>query len=496
MAGVKEPGLPRARLITLEGPQRGRLHDLPDRATLGRGDDCTILLVDAGASRAHAEISRTGADTWRLVDLGSRNGTLHNGLRIEEATLTFGDRVEIGRTLLVLVPIDPEEQRTNDSARLQAMSSLAAMLAHDLSNVLGGILVNVDCMLGAPDELHRAEDTNECLEDLQKAAQLGAELTRRLAETARLGQLESEQIDLSRLVADGVESARAGLGERGDRVQARVAPHVHIRAERSPLKRLVATLLMGPTLPESVYVTLAIARPDARALASVAPAAQYALLVIEHHGRTTPSTSSPATPDHDWSGWLAWARGALRMHGGALECDTTAADRTVFRVLLPALVAVPRVEMLTPMAGLPLSPTDRGQRRATGPRAVLVVDDEPLSRRSVCRLLGRDGHATLAAGDGREALEIFEREGDRVAVVLMDLDMPEVDGEAALVRMRSLRPSTPVILLTGLATDSRREGLLSRGAVAVLDKPCDAATLRAALAAALRAVGEEPSGRG
>jgi CheY-like chemotaxis protein len=91
----------------------------------------------------------------------------------------------------------------------------------------------------------------------------------------------------------------------------------------------------------------------------------------------------------------------------------------------------------------------------------------------------------MAASDGREAIEVFRREGETIDLVLMDLDMPELDGHAAMIEMRRLRPETRVVFLTGFVTDTRKRELYESGASAVLSKPCDAVTLRDALATAL-----------
>ena len=80
---------------------------------------------------------------------------------------------------------------------------------------------------------------------------------------------------------------------------------------------------------------------------------------------------------------------------------------------------------------------------------------------------------------------MFKREGETIDLVLMDLDMPELDGHGAMVEMRRLRPETRVVFLTGFVTDTRKRELYDSGASAVLNKPCDAATLRDALVTAL-----------
>ncbi|MDZ4169725.1 MAG: DUF3662 and FHA domain-containing protein [Coriobacteriia bacterium] len=89
------------RIATITVP--GFNHDVAlnrDRTVIGRLNTCDICLQDANASREHAELER-GASGWTLVDLGSLNGTLHNGVRASRATLADGDVITIGVTELV-----------------------------------------------------------------------------------------------------------------------------------------------------------------------------------------------------------------------------------------------------------------------------------------------------------------------------------------------------------------------------------------------------------
>jgi hypothetical protein len=92
-------GAPRVRITHgPNAPQEVPLTD--DVLTIGRGSTATIRLDDTGVSRAHAEIRREGDDVI-LVDLGSTNGSSVNGRPIERVRLTPGDRIELGRSVLV-----------------------------------------------------------------------------------------------------------------------------------------------------------------------------------------------------------------------------------------------------------------------------------------------------------------------------------------------------------------------------------------------------------
>jgi hypothetical protein len=85
----------------------GRTRELTaDRVVLGRSRSCDLQVPDLNASRRHAEVRREGSDYW-LVDLGSTNGTLLNGRRIEREQLEDGDRITLGSTELVFGRSEP-----------------------------------------------------------------------------------------------------------------------------------------------------------------------------------------------------------------------------------------------------------------------------------------------------------------------------------------------------------------------------------------------------
>ena len=105
------------------------------------------------------------------------------------------------------------------------------------------------------------------------------------------------------------------------------------------------------------------------------------------------------------------------------------------------------------------------------PQGVLLVEDDPLLRRCVTRMLEHLGRRVLCACDGVEALEIFSARSGEIDVVILDLSMPRIDGPAALARLRALDPRVPVILSSG-HLDSRLEALDIAGDVqGVLPKP-------------------------
>lgn len=161
-------------------------------------------------------------------------------------------------------------------------------------------------------------------------------------------------------------------------------------------------------------------------------------------------------------------------HGGRVSFDTKAERGTLFRVVLPALnTRNEKPPMLTPHIGITV-PTPR--KAVDG--MILVVDDDPLVRRSLVRVLTRDGHKVADAESGRAALDLYGSLAGEIRLVLLDLDMPELDGEATFAELRRLDPAVRVLFLTGLCDETRRDALLGAGACGLLTKPCDSDVLR------------------
>ncbi len=115
-------------------------------------------------------------------------------------------------------------------------------------------------------------------------------------------------------------------------------------------------------------------------------------------------------------------------------------------------------------------------RRTLARKAILIVDDHPGSAEAVVRFLAREGYPTLAAPDGRSALEAFRLGG--VGLVLMDVDLPRLDGFAAAGAMRAIDPAVPIVLMSADHSGERRRRALAAGACSYWAKPLDPRRLR------------------
>jgi CheY-like chemotaxis protein len=114
-------------------------------------------------------------------------------------------------------------------------------------------------------------------------------------------------------------------------------------------------------------------------------------------------------------------------------------------------------------------------------RGVLVVDDEPIVRSLLARILELQGCWVFQAGDGAEAVEAYRRQGAAIDLVMMEVVLPRLDGPGAFAALREIDPEVRCCFMSGDPGEYRVEQLLRAGAVGFLDKPFSLAAVEAML---------------
>ena len=118
---------------------------------------------------------------------------------------------------------------------------------------------------------------------------------------------------------------------------------------------------------------------------------------------------------------------------------------------------------------------------------ILIADDEDSMRQLVARAIAMDGHQTVTAQDGAEALEILTRADGGFDLLLTDIQMPVMDGIALALSAKRDYPGLTILLMTGYAAQRERASNLSAIAHDVISKPFSVADIRTAVADALAA---------
>jgi len=177
---------------------------------------------------------------------------------------------------------------------------------------------------------------------------------------------------------------------------------------------------------------------------------------------------------------LSTVREVINMHGGEVQVQSAPGKGTTFIIYLPASTGHPQPVRIT--SG------HRDLRPQSGtPARILLVDDEEVVRRSTARLLRQAGHEVLEAPGGKEATQICANAETFPDLVILDLDMPFLNGEQTQRVILSIDPSARILFMSG-HEDFVRDNSSSVGkAAGYLRKPCSVALLLSTVNDVLRA---------
>jgi CheY-like chemotaxis protein len=156
---------------------------------------------------------------------------------------------------------------------------------------------------------------------------------------------------------------------------------------------------------------------------------------------------------------LAAVLGIVRGHGGTLKVRSVPGQGTTFEVFFPQSCRAPEAPSVACAA----------EGRAEG--TVLVAEDEAAIREFARAVLTRAGLRVIVARDGQEAVEVFRQRRAEVGCVLLDLTMPRLSGIEALVEIRGIEPSVPVVVMSGYSPDELAGRFAGTPLMRIIQKP-------------------------
>jgi two-component system cell cycle sensor histidine kinase/response regulator CckA len=386
------------------------------------------------------------------------------------------------------------EEAVRHAQKLESIGVLAGGIAHDFNNLLTGILGNASLALRKlpPDTPPRIRKQ---IEDVQLAGERAAGLTRQLLAYAGRGRLHLAPVNVS-----------GATREMGELIRAAVPHHVQLEIDTDPdcpavmgdsaqIHQLLMNLIINAAeavgdRPGTVRVEVGCARLEPRPTDYPGFALEggtYVRLCVRDDGvgmdaETISRMFDPFfTTKFTGRGLgLAAVLGIVRGHRGGIRVQSTPGVGTSFEVVLPAEVTEAPRE-LRPQA----APVVRSDR------TVLIVDDEDVVREAATAILEEAGYRVRTATNGQEAVDRIEA-GERPDLVLLDLTMPVLSGEAALQRMRLVAPELRVVMMSGFGEGEAADRFVGQHLDGFLQKPFAAEALQATVARALESAAPSP----
>lgn len=442
------------------------------RATLSHGQPTYEQLI---------EYTRDGKDSWLSVDivpLGGRNGKANRYLALGRDVTKQKLDADVRQRL---------QEWLFQSQKMEGIGVLAGGVAHDLNNILTGILGSAELV-----KMHLAPghpayaDLNTIVQATQRAAGLAKEL---LAYAANEKDAK-EILDLNEIVTAMLIILRSQM-PKSIVVRKALTPEVpDIEANVVQLQQVIMNLCLnaGDAMSEQggiLSITTDRVEVDEEQCRSLthgpSKPGSYAVFEVSDTGRGMDPQMLKYIFEPFYSSkaagrglGLAAALSIIKRHGGGIEVTSEIGEGSTFRVFLPASAKSRQHSM-------PAQP-----ELAHGGQTILFVDDEEMLRSLCQRMLEHLGYRVILAADGIEAVRVYRERARDIDLVILDLSMPRQSGEDAYQEMRNIRRDMKVLLCCGYDEALANRKIAAENLVGFLPKPFGIDVLAQAVQAALR----------
>ncbi|MFQ5923602.1 MAG: response regulator [Anaerolineales bacterium] len=363
--------------------------------------------------------------------------------------------------------------------RLAAVGQLAAGIAHDFNNIMAAIILYSEMVMSS---LELSSKSQERMKTVLNQAERAVLLVRQILDFSRRAVLEPHAMDLVPFMRELQALLRRTLPENIDVSISHQQQSYVVTGDPTRLQQAFVNLALnsrdamqkGGELRFELDDML-VERDSPPSSGEMAPGKWIRIRICDT-GAGIPPDALPhifepfftTKPPGEGTGLgLAQVYGIVKQHEGHIDVVSREGQGTEVILLLP---------MAEDDAPIGLVPDPVIPERGTY-ETILVVEDDTPTLKAVGEILESLDYQVLLAEDGKQALEIIERNAERINAVLTDLVMPSMGGAELFTWLRKVHPDIPTVLMTGYPLGEETHRLLERESVTWLEKPLRSETL-------------------
>ncbi len=339
------------------------------------------------------------------------------------------------------------------SHKMETVGRLAGGVAHDFNNLLTAILGYAHA---GTKNLRPDSNIYSYFDGIQQAAQRAANLTSQLLTFSRRQVIEPKVVDLNDLIIEAAKMLRSVIGEDVELVTL-LSPDLRpVKVDPEKMEQVLMNLTVNArdAMPDGGKLTIETCNTHLDADESFhhsgqISAGEYVMVTVRDDGFGMdadikehifePFYSTKETGKGTGLG-LATCYGIVKQTGGYIDVESSPEGGSVFKIYLPQ----------TQEDDLPRTAGERMDDPELHGETILLVEDEPLVRAMVARVLEDEGLTVLEAANGEEALRLAEkRSAGSIDLLLTDVVMPRMGGIELAEKFKINHPGTRVLLTSG-----------------------------------------------
>ncbi|MFA5795464.1 MAG: ATP-binding protein [Candidatus Brocadiia bacterium] len=382
------------------------------------------------------------------------------------------------------------------SEKLSTMGQLAGGVAHDFNNLMMIISGNVYLLKSEVDPTD--EQTHKMFDNIKRAVDRGTDLSQKLLGFARRGKYLPVPVNCNQIVEETVGMLSQTI-EKTITIEQHLAPDLQsVEADKSQIHQVILNICINATQAITNKGKIIIETLNATIdeeyvrIHTDAKPGKFVVISISDTGMGMdketikhifePFFTTKKAGEGSGLG-LAMVYGIVKNHNGFINVYSEYGKGSCFKVYLPASGKEASSKPSSHKIVLP-------QESVSKSGVILVVDDESGILEIARLILGKHGYEVLTAKSGPEAVSVYQKEKDRINLVILDLIMPIWDGKETYAKLKEINPAVKVLIASGYSISGQAQGMIDAGALGFIQKPFNIENL---LREIKQHIGEKPS---